>query len=89
MKMMPASPSFNSMSSNENVAIVPSPLVFFVSDHLKMIRIDTHAIAAQVVDLFLAGNVAMDMSIHDTMDSYSLSVEAHARITSTSSVTGM
>jgi len=54
-----------------------------------MIRIDTHAIAAQVVDLFLAGNVAMDMSIHDTMDSYSLSVEAHARITSTSSVTGM
>jgi len=50
-------------------------------DHFKMIWITAHALIAQVIYLFFAGNIAMFVDERDDMDRYGLTVERHSGIT--------
>ena len=62
----------------------PEFLILLVSDHLKMIRIDTQAIVALVVDLLLARNKAIVVDEGYNVNCHCLPVKAHTRVATTS-----
>jgi hypothetical protein len=64
-------------------------LILKVSDHFEVIGIAAKAIVAEMVDLFLAGDVAVVVGEHHQMHSHSGVVQAHAAIAATFAVTGM
>ena len=51
--------------------------------HLEVIRVDTHAVVALVVNLLLAGNKPMDVGEGDNVNCHCLTVKAHARVAPT------
>ena len=64
-------------------------MIFLVSHHLKMILVDTQAVVAHVVDLFLARNEAVLVSECDYVNSHSLSVKRHSGVSTPSAFSGM
>jgi hypothetical protein len=53
-------------------------------DHFQMLRIAAQALVAQVVDLFLAGDVAEVVGVGHDVDGNGLPIETHAAIPTTS-----
>jgi len=67
----------------------PKLLIFLVSYHLKMVLVDTQAVVAHVVDLFLTRNESVLVGECDYVNSHSLSVKRHSGVSTSSAISGM
>lgn len=65
----------------------PKLLIFLVSYHLKMVLVDTQAVVAHVVDLFLARNESVFVGEGNNVNRYGLSVKGHPRVATTPAFT--
>lgn len=58
-----------------------------MGDHLQVNRVAASTVVAQMVDLLFAGDIAVIVGEHHQMNSYRLTVEGHAAIATTFTVT--
>lgn len=65
-----------------------SSLVLQVRDQLEVERVTAESHVAQMVNLLLAGDVAVVMGVHHQVHSHRLAIQAHAAIATTLAFTG-
>lgn len=57
--------------------------------HLKMVRVDTQSVVAPMVNLFLPWDETVVVGEYHKMDCNGLTVQAHSRVPTTSTITGV
>lgn len=65
-----------------------TPLVGEVSDYLKMSWIGTASLMTEMINLFLAGDIAVVMCRYDDMHCDCLTIEGHATVAPTTAISG-